>query len=104
MPTPLNKKSSPSGLSLRRHFVAAWVRSPLKMGAALPSSRSLSRAMAAQVDMSRDGAVIELGAGTGVVTQALIEAGVSRDKFLVIERDKKLHALLHSIFHDYKVY
>lgn len=89
--------------SLRHHFIAAWLRSPLKMGAALPSSRSLARAMAAQVDLSRDGAIIELGAGTGVVTHALLEAGIPRNKLLVIEREKKLHALLHAIFHDLKV-
>lgn len=88
---------------LRHHFIAAWLRSPLKIGAALPSSRGLARAMAAQVDLTREGAVVELGAGTGVVTQALIEAGTPHDKLLVIERDKKLHSLLHAIFHDLKV-
>jgi phosphatidylethanolamine/phosphatidyl-N-methylethanolamine N-methyltransferase len=88
---------------LRHHFIAAWLRSPLKIGAALPSSRGLARAMASQVDLSREGAVVELGAGTGVVTQALLEAGIAHDKLLVIERDKKLHSLLHAIFHDLKV-
>ncbi len=88
---------------LRHHFIAAWLRSPLKMGAALPSSRGLARAMAAQVDLSREGAIVELGAGTGVVTQALLEVGIVHDKLLVIERDKKLHSLLHAIFHDLKV-
>lgn len=88
---------------LRHHFIAAWLRSPLKMGAALPSSRGLARAMAAQVDLSREGAIVELGAGTGVVTQALLEAGVAHDRLLVIERDKKLHSLLNAIFHDLKI-
>jgi|CXWL01.1.fsa_nt_gi phosphatidylethanolamine/phosphatidyl-N-methylethanolamine N-methyltransferase len=96
-------KASGKQRRLRHHFIAAWLRSPLKIGAALPSSRTLARAMAAQVDLSREGGVIELGAGTGVVTQALLEAGIANDKLLVIERDKKLHALLHSIFHDLKV-
>lgn len=88
---------------MRHHFIAAWMRSPLKMGAALPSSRSLARAMAAEVDTDRDGAIVELGAGTGVVTQALLEAGISRSRLLVIEREKKLHALLHAIFHDVSI-
>lgn len=88
---------------LRHHFIAAWIRSPLKMGAALPSSRSLARAMVAQVDMSRAGAIIELGAGTGMMTQALLEADVPRERLLVIERDRKLHALLHAVFHGFKV-
>lgn len=82
----------------RHHFLAAWVRSPLKIGALLPSSRGLARAMAAEVDMRRGGAIIELGAGTGVVTHALLQAGIAPDKLLVVERDKKLHALISSHF------
>ncbi|MEQ1704690.1 MAG: rRNA adenine N-6-methyltransferase family protein [Rickettsiales bacterium] len=97
------KRTAKKQPRLRHHFIAAWLRSPLKIGAALPSSRSLARAMAAQVDTSMEGAVIELGAGTGVVTQALLEAEIAHDKLLVIERDKKLHSLLHAIFHDLKI-
>ncbi len=88
---------------LHRHFIAAWLRSPLKMGAALPSSRSLARAMVAQIDIEKDGAIIEVGAGTGVVTNALLEADIAKDRLLIIEREKQLHALLHSIFHNLKV-
>ena len=84
----------------RRHFVAAWLRSPLKMGACLPSSRTLARAMARQVDISRAGSIVELGAGTGVVTQALLEVGIPKNKLLVIEREEKLYALLGTVFPD----
>ncbi len=100
---PAEKPDKPERRNLHHHFISAWLRSPLKVGAALPSSRFLSRAMAEQVDLSQDGAVVEVGAGTGVITHALIEAGVPSDRLLIIERDKKLHALLHAIFHDYKV-
>ncbi|MEZ5692048.1 MAG: rRNA adenine N-6-methyltransferase family protein [Rickettsiales bacterium] len=88
---------------LRHHFIAAWLRSPLKMGAVLPSSRSLARAMAAQIDTAREGSIIEVGAGTGMVTQALLEADIPRERVLVIERDKKLFGLLHAIFSNLKV-
>lgn len=87
----------------RHHFLAAWVRSPLSMGAILPSSRALARAMAAQVDYEKPGMVIELGAGTGVVTHALVKAGVDKKRLLVIERDKKLHAILESQFKSYAI-
>lgn len=83
---------------LRHHFIAAWIRSPLKMGAALPSSRMLAKAMAEQVDTNIKGAVLELGAGTGVVTNALLKAGIGKERLLVIERDKKLYSLLRSLF------
>jgi len=85
------------------HFLAAWIRSPLKIGAFLPSSRALARAMAAQVDMQNPGSIIELGAGTGVMTHALLQAGTARDRLIVIERDERLHGIVCSHFPDLKV-
>src|SRR3954469_4725431 len=72
------------------HFLAAWIRSPLKMGALLPSSRALARAMAAEVDIDKPGMIVELGAGTGVMTHALLQAGVPGSRLVVLERDRKL--------------
>lgn len=80
------------------HLLAAWMRAPLKIGAVVPSSRRLSRAMADEVDLSCPGAVIELGAGTGVVTHALLAAGIPNDRLIVIERDPRLYAPLVSHF------
>ena len=82
----------------RHHFIAAAMRSPFKIGALLPSSRGLARAMASAVDIKRPGSVIELGAGTGVVTHALLKVGIAPEKLVVIERDERLHALLSSHF------
>ena len=46
------------------------------MGAVVPSSKLLARTMAQYVDVSSDGPVIELGPGTGAITNALVEQGV----------------------------
>jgi phosphatidylethanolamine/phosphatidyl-N-methylethanolamine N-methyltransferase len=87
--------SVPVSKRWRSHnFLAAWMRSPLKVGAVLPSSRALTHAMAGQVNLAAEGTVVELGAGTGVITQALLHAGVPNQKLAVVERDPKLHALL----------
>jgi phospholipid N-methyltransferase len=55
----------PAHRSIRRHpeFIAAWMRSPLAIGALVPSSKGLARAMASQIDLDQPGMVIELGAG-----------------------------------------
>ena len=82
----------------RHQFIAAWLRAPFKVGALMPSSRALARALAKRVDITRPGLVIELGAGTGVVTQALLEAGIAPKKLLVIEREPKLHSILEAQF------
>ena len=86
-----------------RQFVAAWIRSPMKIGAFLPSSRALAEAMAAQLDIPKTGAVVELGAGTGVVTQALLHAGVKADRLVVLERDQNMHHIMKANFPDLNV-
>lgn len=85
---------------LRHHFIAAWLRAPMRIGGVLPSSRALAKAMAEQVDLSKEGAIIELGAGTGMVTHALVKRRIPKDKLLVIERERPLYDLLEQSFPD----
>lgn len=84
-------------------FFARWLRQPRKLGIMVPSSRFLARAMARQVDLSRPGVIVELGGGTGAVTTALLESGVSPSRLVVIERDGEMHALLQKKFPGVKV-
>jgi phosphatidylethanolamine/phosphatidyl-N-methylethanolamine N-methyltransferase len=79
-------------------FISAWLRSPLSMGAIVPSSGKLARAMASQLDARHAGIVIELGAGTGPVTDALVEAGIAAKRLWVIEREAALCAILTAQF------
>ncbi|HSZ73188.1 MAG TPA: hypothetical protein VK779_00090, partial [Rhizomicrobium sp.] len=53
------------------HFLRALIARPKNVGAIAPSSPALARAIAAQVDPAREGTVLELGPGTGVITEAL---------------------------------
>jgi phosphatidylethanolamine/phosphatidyl-N-methylethanolamine N-methyltransferase len=76
-----------------------WLKHPLRIGAVAPSSRDLADAMARLVPQQADGPmadgpVVELGGGTGVVTRALLEAGVAAERLVVVERDPTLHRLL----------
>ncbi len=63
-----------SGLPL---FLGQLIRSPQKISAIAPSSMALARRMAMELPMDRAGPVVELGAGTGKITQALLDAGVA---------------------------
>ena len=86
----------------RTGHLAAWMRAPLKIGALTPSSKSLARAMAKQVDLADDGMIIELGAGTGAVTYALVEH-IPAERLLIVEREPKLYAILHAQFPQLKI-
>ncbi len=66
-------------------FLRRWMANPLQMGSVIPSAPALCRAIAAQVRRSPDQFVLELGAGTGVVSRALLDSGVPADRLIVVE-------------------
>ncbi|HKS64069.1 MAG TPA: rRNA adenine N-6-methyltransferase family protein [Xanthobacteraceae bacterium] len=68
------------------------------MGAVTPSSKVLARAMARYVDPDGDGPVIELGPGTGPVTEALIDHGVDPARLVLLEFNPTFCQLLQQRF------
>jgi phosphatidylethanolamine/phosphatidyl-N-methylethanolamine N-methyltransferase len=66
-------------------FIRSWIEKPLSTGAVMPSSRVLARAMARYVDPQSSGPVIELGPGTGPVTEALVRHGVDPGRLILVE-------------------
>ncbi len=54
--------------------------------------------MAAEADPSCGGPVLELGPGTGVVTQALIERGFAPERITAVEYDTRFADLLRTRF------
>jgi len=87
--------STPSDPTL---FFRLWLKDPFKIGAIAPSSPDLARAMASLVPDSQHYPIVELGGGTGVITQALLERGIPPQKLIVVERDPTLHDLLQKRF------
>ncbi len=68
-------------------FFLHWLRRPGRLGAVVPSSPALAAALAAEIDAEEPGTVVELGPGTGRVTEALIAARVAPDQLIAIERN-----------------
>ena len=66
-------------------FLRRWLANPLQMGSIVPSSDALCARIAGQVRRAADEAVLELGAGTGVVSRALLESGVPAERLFVVE-------------------
>jgi phosphatidylethanolamine/phosphatidyl-N-methylethanolamine N-methyltransferase len=79
-------------------FLQEWLNSPRHIGSVAPSSKRLSRAMARWVPLGLEGYVVELGPGTGVVTQALLEHGVPETRLVAVERTPVLADLLTQRF------
>jgi phospholipid N-methyltransferase len=83
-------------------FLRQWLRDPRSIAAIAPSGRELARRIARAV--GRDAkSVVEIGAGTGAVTQALLDGGVPAGGLLVVERNPELAALLSRRFPEVEV-
>ena len=77
-------------------FIRSWLEKPLSTGAVAPSSKLLARTMAAYVDPEAAGPVIELGPGTGPVTEALVEQGVDPARLVLVEFNPTFCRLLRT--------
>jgi phospholipid N-methyltransferase len=77
-------------------FLHNWVRTPVAIGAVVPSSRLLAKLMAA--DIGAGARVIELGAGTGSVTRAILDSGVRSEDLYLVERNDEFAAILRRRF------
>lgn len=84
-------------MSSARTFLRQWLRNPLRMASITPSGRQLARQMVAQLPPGAS-RVVEIGAGTGVFTRALLAAGLAPAQLLVIEINPDLAAFLHDRF------
>jgi len=84
-------------------FLRGFLKDPRGVSAPTPSSPALAAAMAEKVDPLRPGLVVELGAGTGVVTEALLARGISAERLLVIEYGAYFVDLLRKRFAEVTV-
>src|ERR1700742_189706 len=89
---------SPHRLGDAAQFFRSWAEKPLQMGSVTPSSRTLSRAIAESVNPQSQGPVVEMGPGTGPVTQALIERGIAEDRLVLVEYSAQFCELLSRRF------
>jgi len=74
-------------------FLRGWLRDPMGVGMPFPSSTWTARRLAqAALDAAVPGAgpVLELGAGTGSVTRALVDLGCPVQQIVAIEHDREL--------------
>jgi phosphatidylethanolamine/phosphatidyl-N-methylethanolamine N-methyltransferase len=79
-------------------FLQEWFANPQRTGSVAPSSRQLAAAMAHWLPDDPESFVLELGPGTGAVTEMLIKRGLREDRLVAIERNPKLARLLREKF------
>ncbi|HKG00314.1 MAG TPA: phospholipid methyltransferase [Xanthobacteraceae bacterium] len=79
-------------------FIRSWLERPLSTGAVTPSGRVLARTMARYVNPHLSGPVVELGPGTGPVTEALVAEGIEPERLVLVEFNPTFCQLLRARF------
>lgn len=79
-------------------FLKSWFDSPKKMGTLLPSSSKTGKKIADLIKDVENVLVVELGAGTGQITEKIVEGGVQPDNFVTVEYDERFCKELHKRF------
>jgi len=72
-------------LNSRLRFLGAFVREPFTIGAVWPSSTALARKVVDSCEIAAGDTVVELGAGTGVITELVLQRLEGKGRFVAIE-------------------
>nr|WP_309084151.1 methyltransferase domain-containing protein [Chelativorans sp.] len=83
-------------------FLRAWFSNPLRVSAIAPSSPALADLITCEIT-ARSAPVIELGAGTGVFTRALLRRGVAERDLTIVELGADFVAMLRARFPEARV-
>jgi len=89
-------EKKPLRLDDEMQFIRSWIEKPISTGAVMPSGKALARTMASYVDPQSRGPVIELGPGTGPVTEALVTHGVDPSRLVLVEFNPTFCRLLRT--------
>ena len=84
-------------------FTMEMLRHPRSIGAVCPSGPQLAGRMAALVPSEGSGLIVEIGAGTGAVTEAMLQRGISSERLLILERSPAFCQLLRQKFPQLRV-
>jgi phospholipid N-methyltransferase len=75
-------------------FLGSFLRSPGSVGALLPSSRYLARALVGRLELRPGELVVEYGPGTGPMTEVIRQLLPAGARYLGIELNPRFHDLL----------
>jgi phosphatidylethanolamine/phosphatidyl-N-methylethanolamine N-methyltransferase len=79
-------------------FFRRWAANPLRMGSVVPSSPALCRRVVRLAWPAAGRVVLELGAGTGVISAALLAAGLPPERLVMVEIDPAMARMLRERF------
>ncbi|WP_237563771.1 rRNA adenine N-6-methyltransferase family protein [Halalkalibacter okhensis] len=82
-------------LNEKRVFLKSFMHSPKAIGSIIPSSPYLVQSMVNQVNLQKNSKVVELGAGTGVLTETILKESKLDHPLIVFENNSSLKQSLN---------
>lgn len=79
-------------------FLGAFLRNPTSVGAVVPSSRYLARALVGRIDHLAGQLLVEFGPGTGPMTSVIQQLLPADARYLGVEINPAFHAILQQRF------
>src|SRR5271170_7949125 len=83
-------------------FLSKFMRHGITIASVWPSSKALSKATIKEIDWNKAKVIVELGAGTGPITDQIIKRLKPHTTFIAIERDKDFAKILRQRFDGQK--
>jgi phosphatidylethanolamine/phosphatidyl-N-methylethanolamine N-methyltransferase len=79
-------------------FFKGWIEGPKSVGTPFPTSAYTGRSMARHIDLASKLPVLEIGAGTGVITRAILKHGTPASRLYAVEYSADFAACLRENF------
>ena len=77
-------------------FFKQWLRSPAQLGTFAPISWKLADLVAKQLNINTNTKIVEIGAGTGRLTRALLARGANIENLTMVELDQRMSVFLEN--------
>lgn len=84
-------------------YLKQWIKNPLRLGSIAPSSKETAAFIIKHIRVG-NGFIVELGAGTGSFTKALLESGIPMNRLVCVEIDPHFCDYLSKRFPGLTVY
>ncbi len=83
-----------------KNFIQQYLKNKKEIGAVLPSSKFLVKKMLKGINFGEAEIIIELGPGTGVITQKIVEKAPKDCKIIVFELNSTFYQELSSKYEN----
>lgn len=83
-------------------FLTEWLKDPLKTASIIPSSKSLAKLITSEIT-PQTGPILELGPGTGIFTQQILDIGVPPENLILLEINQQFCDVLQKRFPSVRV-